>query len=741
MKKLLSLILAAIMLAASLASCASVAPSAAISANIRITSSDAGDAAAYLTARLGERLTSRVVLGTDAAGYGIALDALEDDGYVIRSLGDEVALFARTTDGLDRAVRKYAKMTEDGTVSDVTYHEGYRVKSLTVCGTDVSAFAVVVDDDADYAMNYAAAELVKYVAKACGAKLATYTASEYSEYVSTFPVYDVPEGVNVDPPYSRPIRLTVDYPALGDEAFRITVTAGAITIAGGRYRGCLYGVYDLLEDIGWRFLCSPNDYEASPEIDYLYESEHVDLTSALDREEHASVAYRNIHGIAHNAGTLNNKYRGDGGGAIAPYGFTGVACHGLQSYGWLQNEGYTTSYANQPCFTDPDVIACAIDGALAEVERRLAAGQQIGREIVTIDVSQYDSSNFCVCSRCQKVKAEEGTTSGAVLRFTNAVADALNENYPGLYAAMLAYAGTNAPPAKTKPRDNVRISYCIYVGSNTITCSAHCVTGEECEPGKHNGVYWNEVEGWSAICSNRNLDVWYYPFNCYGVALCSPMTDVHYENLRALTSGQINGIHLDDDNWSQGITMDPMLSYVGSKMMWNRDITKNEYDALVREWFDMIYGEAGDLLYGHMRQMEVAASLTGCWCAFSSAAYEKVDYGYLADHFDEWWALYHRAVAAADSAREQEYVERYFAGVLFMGVGVTYDARYTNGTDAERAELAERYTETYRLFRKYGLMSFNNYGEQYYAPDTLVLEDNPFDTWSRPKGLFGNGVY
>ena len=726
MKRLLALTLAAILLAASLASCAA-APKAAISANIRITSSDAEDTAAYLTARLGDALPDRVVLGTDADGYGIDLTTLEDDGYFIRSLGGEVALFARTTDGLDRAARKYAQTVGSGAaVTDVTYHEGYRVKSLTICGTDISAFAIVTDDDADYAMRYAASELVAYVMKASGAKLATYTATEFAA---------LGEGAQ------HPIRLTVDYPALGDEAFRITVTADALTIAGGRYRGCLYGVYDLLEDIGWRFLCSPNDYEASPEIEYLYESEHIDLNDGLNCEEHPSVAYRNIHGIAHNAGTIRNKYRSDGGGTIAPYGFTGIACHGLQSYGWLQDEGFTTSYASQPCFTDPDVIECACEHAVAEVERRVAAGQKIGREIVTIDVSQYDSGNFCACRRCDNVKAEEGSASGAVLRFTNAVADALSERFPGVNAAMLAYAGTNEPPAKTKPRDNVRISYCIYVGSNTSTCSAHCVTGEECEPGKHNNVYWKELEGWSALCSNRNLDVWYYPFNCYGVALCSPMTDVHYENLRALTSGQINGIHLDNDNWSQGITMDPMLSYVGSKMLWNREITKDEYDALVREWFNIIYGEAGDYLYGHMRQMEVAGSLTGDWCAFSSAAYEKVDYGYLADHFDEWWELYLTSVAAADSAREQEYVERYFAGVLFMGVGVTHDARYLNGTDAERADFAERYTEMHRLFRKYGLMSFNNYNEQKYAPETLVLDDNPFVSWTRSYGLWDNNVY
>ena len=709
MKKTLCTAIAAAILSASIAGCA--APS-----ETSITSSAAAISSAYswLEERLGEDTPTNLVIDTadSAEKYGVDMSAFSADGYYIRAEGGEVVILGATDDALDRAVRQYAKHGNPDNYS-FSYNEWYRVKRLTVCGRDISEFAAVVDDDADDSMKYAASELVKYIERACGAKLDVYTATQFA-------------ALGEDAP--APIRLSVDYPALGDEAFRLSVTADAVTIEGGRYRGCMYGVYALLEDIGWRFTCSPNDYESNCEIEYLYESEHVDLTSALDREEHPAVSYRLIHGLGHNTPTIREKYRA-AGGTIGAYGMTGVACHGLESYRWLDNEHLRPNAYSQPCFSDPNVIDCVCENAVAEVTRRRNAGQQIGREIVTIDVAQYDLTSFCNCKRCDNIKKIEGATSGAVLRFTNAVADAIAEEHPGVNVSMLAYAGTNAPPAVTKPRDNVRISYCIYIGSNELTCSAHNVTGENCEPGHWNTVFWKELQGWSKLCSNRNLDVWYYPFNCAGVALCSPMTDVHYENLKILTSGQINGIHLDNDNWSQGITLDPMLSYVGSKMLWNPDITKDEYDALVREWFNIVYGEAGDLVYGHMRQMEIAGHRTGCWCAFASKAYEKVDYDYLADHFDEWWELYLTARDAADSARSLEYVERYFAGVLFMGVGITHEARYTNGSEAERAEFAERYTEMHRLFRKYNLMVFNNYSAPTYASETLVLDENPFETW------------
>ena len=150
MKRLLALILAAILLAVSLAGCASSSQkSAAISAKIRLTSSDAADAAAWLTARLGERLSDSVVLGTDAVGYGVDLDALENDGFFIRSFGREDVLFAKTAEGLDRAVRRYAKTVEAGEpISDVTYHEGAFVGRLTIAGADISTFGVRVEETA-----------------------------------------------------------------------------------------------------------------------------------------------------------------------------------------------------------------------------------------------------------------------------------------------------------------------------------------------------------------------------------------------------------------------------------------------------------------------------------------------------------------------------------------------------------------------------------------------------------------
>ena len=716
MKRLLSLTLAAIILAAALASCAVAPKTTAIGANIRLTSSDAQDASVWLTERLGDKLTDRVVLGTNADGYALDLSALEDDGYFIRALGSEVALFAKTADGLDRAVRKYAKTVESGAAIDnVTYHEGYRVKSLTVCGEDISAFAVVTDDNDKYCQSFAASELVSYIEKTCGAKLAKYTATEY--------------GALEEKP--KVIRLTTDYPQLGDEAFRITVDEGAVTIAGGRYRGCTYGAYDLLEDIGWRFVNSPVD-SASSYIEYLYENERVDLTPALSREEYPSIGYRTIHGGTGSGanGNIGAKYRISG--SAFGYGLTGIACHGLEHFTSELLDAGLYSGKGQPCFTDPDLIELVTDLTLERIGNSVKAGAEIGRDIVTVDVAQYDSGGFCRCKRCQDAIKYDGSDSGPVLAFTNAVAAALAEKYSGVSASMLAYAGTNMPPANTKPLDNVRISYCIYVGQSSFACSNHSVSGEDCltPTGMTNIKFGNELKGWAAICKNNNLDVWYYPFTCYGWGFDSPIADQVYESMKWLTSlGCVNGM-MFHSNTGTGVVLHSLISYVGSKLMWNGNMTKDEYYDLVKEWFDICYGESSDYIYPYFKQCIIAGDRMGCWCSFFTANDQKVDNEYMAEHFDKWWADFNLALAVAETAAEYKYVELYMGGMLYICCGITYEERFTNGGEASRAEFIERYSMLYEIFKKYKIRVYDDFMNVTYVPEVFDPDASPY-TWTR----------
>ena len=68
------------------------------------------------------------------------------------------------------------------------------------------------------------------------------------------------------------------------------------------------------------------------------------------------------------------------------------------------------------------------------------------------------------------VIAEDGSHTGNVIRFVNAVADALKDEYPDVMFETLAYFASINAPEVTKPRDNVvvrmaPIEQCILHGT------------------------------------------------------------------------------------------------------------------------------------------------------------------------------------------------------------------------------------------------------------------------------------
>ena len=717
MKNLLSLALAAIMLAAALASCASV-PKAAGS-NIRLTSSDAADAAAWLADRLGSALTGRVVIGTDADGYGVDLSALRDDGYVIRDLGGETALFARTEAGLDRAARRYARAVENGTaVGDVTEGEGYRVKALSIAGNDVSEYAIVRVTADDPCVTTAAETLAEYIEKTCGAALPVCTEADF---VSTG--------------RARRIEISSGDEALGDEGFTLTVGEdGTLAITGGVWRGALYGVFGLLEDIGWRFLASGNYYNEFLPADrqeYLYEAKRVDLTSAIDRTEIPSVAIRGgVGGLKE-----RNSYYCYQKDAFGGHGFIIRACHGLQNNHSLVFSGeYEGLYrgleesGKQMCFSDEYILEAIDAYALSYVQTRLDAGQKIGREIIAVDVAQWDGGpwTFCSCAKCRAVEREEGdgvnTHTGPYLRMANRVAALLEETWPGtgICAAILAYNGTDKLPARTMPAHNLYVGFCFYTcGSSYLTCSNHCISGEECADGYiSNKLPDKYYRDWLRVMDPAMMQVWYYPFQCDNVTYNAPIYRNLLKDMKYLADLGTGHVYLCVDGSTNNGTVNMTLAqYLCSKYLWDASITEEESLELMREWFDLVYGEAGDVLFELAMTEERAGDLAECWCSFYSLFLDHVDYDYISRHADHIWDACDLAVSLAPDAVTEALIERACAGHLYLAVTSRYEAMYVNGTPDEKAFITEKYRELWELYKKYRIDRFNGGGHHYVTKD------------------------
>ena len=717
MKKLLSLILAAILFAFTLASCASLEKRSALDPRIRLTSSDASDAAAWLSDRLGDRLTGRVVLGTSADGYALDLSTLEDDGYFIRACGGEDVLFAKTAVGLDRAVRKYARMAEAGAVTDVTSHEGFRVKSLTVAGNDISEYAIVRVTESDPCVTTAASELASYVAKSCGASLPVCTEADFAASGAT-----------------RRIAISSGDESLGDEGFRLSIDEdGNIAIIGGVWRGSLFGVYGLLEDIGWRF--TGGSFIPKDRQEYLYEAERVDLAAAINRTEIPSIPIRGgVCGLKQ-----RNTYSTEGNPNLGGYGFAVRSCHGLAAHHWEifsgEYEGlYKGLYVEwrQPCFSNEDILEAIDNYAMNFVQSRLNAGQQIGRELIAVDVAQYDGMwyMFCSCKNCLAVEKVEGYHSGPYLRMANRVCALLDENFPGMCASILAYCGTDTLPNVTRPAHNLYVAYCFYLSDAYESCQNHCISGVDCGwtasvANVSNKIAAERFEEWAAVTDPSMFQIWYYPLKynnyCYNMPIYLTLLD----DMKYLASFGVGHVYLCAGGGNGNVNME-LACYLCSKFAWDATITDEEGLALMREWFDIVYGDAGDLLFDLAILEEQAGDRAGCWGSFNGHTMDLVDYAFIADHAGQILATCEKALGLAQSESEYDAIEKYATGFRFLVVLSLYDEMYVNGTKAERDEIAALYREVWESFRRHERATF--YGADFfYAPQTFDPDVHPHD--------------
>ena len=657
----------------------------------------------------------------DAEKYGIDTDSfVYDDGYTIRASDGNVVIVGKTTDGIDRAVRHYASYGNDESYS-YTYGETYRVSSLTINGIDISEYAIVRPDDADECMLYAADELAKYIKLACGAELPEYSATAYAEAESR-PMYK--------------IELTVDYPGHGDEAFSINVNDnGNIDILCGRYRGGLYGVYGLLYNVGWRFL--------GDDIQHLYEAENVNLTNEINRTEDAAIPYRTITEYTvydYAVGSrlnLHGRYVNEA--AKSKYGYYGIiyeADHGLQvnydKIDWAGKYSGIKVENRQPCFTDEDILQNIEDFYRNLIVTNLANGLTPDNEFKYIDVAQFDHGTFCKCENCQTVLKEEKSNAGAVLRMTNRMADMAAEYDERISVLMLAYNGTSKAPALEKPRDNVKIAYCFYLGAGDAfaACSNHTLAGGECtDSGYNNNEFYKEFEEWKTICKSDNLQVWYYPLNMYEVGFQLPTFDTLYYDMQYIINSNVSTIILCSRH-----NNDTILMSLAAKLLWDKSITEEEYLEMVKEYFNIVYGEAGKIMYEYTMMLTEAGDLEGCWCAFHSSVADMVDDRYIKMNFDYMTELLDRALEIAETEKIANLIETVKAKLFYLGISLLHEERYANGTDEQRIKISEQYRWMHEMFLKHNIPVFDDYTTQVYVPSEIDLERSPSDHWYNSIG-------
>jgi hypothetical protein len=530
------------------------------------------------------------------------------------------------------------------------------VKQVKICGADIAAFSIAFGPNATETEQFAASQLQSHIQTATGVLLPLAEQGKHR--------------IVIGPAHK-------DTSAIQYDGFVVETDDASLYLYGAIPRGTLYAVYEFLEKyIGFR------KYEQG--IERLL-SGNVDIPRFLRDVQNPVFEYRVTDWLTHVQGgsfaaweRINSSRTGpmEGmGGTIPILG----GCHTFERlcdpnqyfdehpeyYSLIDGKRIPASNApNRPsaqlCLTNPDVLRIVTENVKKQLENH--------HDKVIVDVSQNDNYNYCQCESCAAIDAEEGGPTGTMLRFVNAVAEAIKEYRPNALVQTFAYQYTRKPPKITKPADNVIIRLC-----SIEACFRHALNDPTCEK---NRDFAADMDGWRKICDK--ISVWDYTTNYNGYFAPYPNIGILLQNVRYFADSNV--IHLFEEDTPGTHTGDlaPLRAYLLSRAMWNPYMSDEEYDGHIRDFLEGYFGAGWKNVYRYIQILleTTAEKHIGCFdhvdtmlaegfddkAALRLQPYQEIlESHYLTDflvRLDEVQALWDAVEAKASTPEERERIIR-----------------------------------------------------------------------------------
>ena len=448
---------------------------------------------------------------------------------------------------------------------------------------------IVLPENADPLLQNAALELSHFLKRVTGCDFETVTGA-----------------------VSAPaITLAVDA-SLAEEEVVVRASSAGLALSGGSFRGVFYAVYTFLEDVlGVHFYTQ--DVTEIPSIPELSVDE-------LNLRDKPALEFRELDSPTVAGGEWRARNRVNGPGAQFPATRDPIRDFGgLKSYAifvhtfntlvppekyWAEHpeyysmvDGVRISERSQLCLTNPEVLAIATESVKTILRQHPEAS--------LISVSQNDWYNPCTCPACAAVDEAEGSHAGTLLRFVNAIAEAIEPEFPHIVVDTLAYQYTRKPPKITKPRANVCVRLC-----SIECCFAHPL--DECDQATGRfakmketsaASFQDDLIGWGKICDR--VYIWDYVTNFRHYWMPFPNFQVLGPNMKFFVNNGVKGVYEEGNYQSVSPDMFELRSWLMAKLMWNPEF---DVEKGLADFTSAVYGPAGEEVnaYIHLLQKRIA---------------------------------------------------------------------------------------------------------------------------------------
>ncbi len=459
---------------------------------------------------------------------------------------------------------------------------------MQIVNNRLTDYVIVIAEGASEAQRYAATELAGYLARMSGAVLPVVTDTVQAQDKEIV----LGKTNRADTPCGSGLK---------NDGYILKTVGQRLFILGENDRGTLYGVYGLLEDyLGCRFL--------TPKVETI--PQRADLTlPELDVTRIPPLEYREtfwhdpetepLFAIKRGFnGSIFNNYPQKVGGGIQYYYF------GHSFFQYVSPEEYFDEHPEyfsmvdgkrireqtQLCLTNPEVL---------EITKRKLRQNIIDHpEAKIFSIAQMDWYNPCQCPECAKVDAEEGAHSGTLIRFINACAASIAEEFPDVVIDTFAYQYTRQAP-KTHPLPNVCVRIC------SIECCFSHALGECDETASFKdrtvagATFQADMDNWKAI--SPRMFVWDYTTNYKHYLAPFPNFHVLKDNIRYFVDHHVTGLFEQGNAETASGEFGELRAYVISKLMWNLDL---DVEQAMEEFMTGYYGMAAAPLARYIRLLK-----------------------------------------------------------------------------------------------------------------------------------------
>ena len=488
-----------------------------------------------------------------------------------------------------------------------------------------AAYTIVIPEKASPVEKYAAEELQGFLEQVTGVKLPV--ASD----AAPLPSKAILLG---ETRYSLALLgCGFDPKTLGSDGFRLAACPPYLVAYGSAKRGALYAAYEILETYaGCRWYASW--HSVIPKKGSVCVPANLDdvQTPAFamrqpywyDINGHRDLAARlRVNGFNCTRGDVDAKYGGDtfrfGGGLGSCHTFNALLPPSIYfdkhpEYFSLV-KGKRRKDHTQLCLTNPDVLRIVTSNVLARIRKDPGAK--------FYGVSQNDWYNYCECEKCAAIDAEEESHAGTMVRFVNAIAEAVEKEFPDAVIETLAYQYTRKPPKKTRLRRNVVPCLC------SIECDFTRPIPKS--PYAEDKAFMKDICGWKT--QTDQLYLWDYVTEFQNFTLPFPNVYALKGNLQFFRDNNVKEMFAEGAQIGRHAEFAELKGWLLAKLMWNPEL---DVKPLIDDFFAGYYGKAAPFIREyfeemHRRQAVWSANPNNPLRIWTSAAFRSLD-----DEFVEW---------------------------------------------------------------------------------------------------------